>query len=331
MSGKTFASVVIFALAVAEPAMAADMLLAHPAWAAAPSQTDVAAAVPKTAIGHRSHNALLRCQLGPDGSVGKCVVQLSEGAEFDRAALSLSHEFQAILPPSLVSDKDRLFVDIGFTFRDPGQPAQPIRLTQIEALGQPPLPPGDTGFPAAADKAGIKRGVGVLDCDGGKDGGLSNCVVAEDTPPGLGFGDEALVIARSLKLNKWQDGVAVNGSRLRLPIFMAAPGYADDPTATRQAIFHVPSGWPGTAGPYYPERAYRMRINGTATLQCGLSATGALSNCVGVSEKPAGEDFMLAALKMASRGAISALPTVVGNDPVASDAVRVVVPFTLPR
>ena len=74
-----------------------------------------------------------------------------------------------------------------------------------------------------------------------------------------------------------------------------------------------------------------MGVNGSATIQCALSAAGALSNCVGISETPAGQDFLAAALKMASRGAIAAIPATVDGIPAAADVVIVEVPFKLPR
>jgi len=85
----------------------------------------------------------------------------------------------------------------------------------------------------------------------------------------------------------------------------------------------------GAAGPFYPDRAYRMGINGVALLRCTLAASGALSGCEIQGETPTTQGFGDAALKMAEVGAITAQPRIVEGQTVASELVLVLVPFQL--
>jgi TonB family protein len=314
--------------AMASGAAAADLDVASIAWKAAPTKADVDAALPKGWAGQGEGFAWLRCQLNADGSLSGCSADYSSDPESKHAALRLVPKFTAFVPPILAAGKDRLFVDIRFTFHDTRQTRPPVELTTPELLQAPgSAPAAPHPFPDAAAKMGWVSGVGVIDCDGVAGGGLANCAVAREAPGNVGFGQEALEIARTLRLNPWQDGEAVEGARLRLPLYVDAPNATADPNFTRKAIFHVPMGWSGTAGPYYPERAFRMNIRGSATIQCVLAASGSLSDCKVVSESPEGQAFAAAALKMASRGAILAKPTIVDGRPREAESVRVEVPF----
>lgn len=49
---------------------------------------------------------------------------------------------------------------------------------------------------------------------------------------------------------------------------------------------------------YYPDRAARLGIRGTATMHCSVTASGYLENCTIASESPAGHDFGNALVRM---------------------------------
>jgi hypothetical protein len=57
----------------------------------------------------------------------------------------------------------------------------------------------------------------------------------------------------------------------------------------------------GPVGPYYPERAFRNRTSGEATLSCQVAGGGELENCKRVAETPVDSDFSVAARIMADR------------------------------
>ena len=56
----------------------------------------------------------------------------------------------------------------------------------------------DAAFPAAA--SGVTAGMARLDCGVRQDGSLTDCRVSEEKPPGMGFGDAALSVARLFRL-----------------------------------------------------------------------------------------------------------------------------------
>jgi TonB family protein len=59
---------------------------------------------------------------------------------------------------------------------------------------------------------------------------------------------------------------------------------------------------------YYPDRAQRMEMSGSALLSCTADPQGGLSDCALLSEAPEGWDFGAAALKMARAGLIRKAP-----------------------
>ena len=86
----------------------------------------------------------------------------------------------------------------------------------------------------------------------------------------------------------------------------------------------------GGPGPYYPARAARQRLTGSATLQCHAAASGALTDCRALAEQPQGADFAAAALAMARKGWLTAAPRLEAGPPVDGEQVVVTVPFQVP-
>ena len=83
--------------------------------------------------------------------------------------------------------------------------------------------------------------------------------------------------------------------------------------------------------PYFPDRAARMGAEGVAVIQCTLNAKGDLNACVAVDQKPDNMNFADAALFMAKRKALGAVPRQVDGAPVAEEVVRVRAPFVTAR
>lgn len=72
---------------------------------------------------------------------------------------------------------------------------------------------------------------------------------------------------------------------------------------------------------YYPERAYRMGVSGTANLRCDVTADGSLSNCTISSEMPGDQGFGDAALRLSRFYKV---------DPARGGAIDLPVEFKLP-
>lgn len=241
--------------------------------------------------------------------------------------MSLVPKFKAFVPSDVAGRKDRVFVELSFVFQDPGPVTEPLQLTDPQYLQSASEASAATSLPRRASDAGVKRALAVVDCDANAAGRLSGCAVLREVPPDLGVGDQALSELSKRRLNLWQDARPVAGARLRIPFYIDSPAADADPAFTREAAFHVPGGWSGTAGPYYPDRAERMKIKGLATIECVLQPTGALNDCVAVSETPLRQDFMAAALVMAGKGAITARPAPAAGAHPGPQVVRLTVPF----
>jgi hypothetical protein len=322
------AGVVVAGLAWAVASSArAEVVLDRPAWLSAPTKADVAAALGSRAAGPRSGYAFLECRLERDGSLSRCQASRSSAPPFDKAALSLAPRFRAFVPPGVIAQTDPVFVDIPFRFEDTDTPGAAVELTDPEYVQSASAASAPTLLPRAASAAGVKRGLAVVECLGAEGGRPSDCAVVKEVPEGMGMGAAALDALAGRRLNLWQEAGPIVGARLRIPFFVDAPDADADPAFTRKAVFHIPDGWSGTAGPYYPERAARTRMKGSATIECASQPSGALSDCVAISDSPPGQDFLTAALRMAQSGAITAERLPSDEPGAAPRVVRVTVEF----
>lgn len=76
----------------------------------------------------------------------------------------------------------------------------------------------DSYYPPAARRAG-KTGHVILACSVTGGGRLTECVVAEESPPGWGFGEAALRMAPLFKMRPiTKSGRSVAGAHIRIPI-----------------------------------------------------------------------------------------------------------------
>jgi TonB family protein len=137
-------------------------------------------------------------------------------------------------------------------------------------------------YPKAALDAGV-GGETLMRCNVQPDGGLAGCVLASETPSGMGFGPAALALADRF--------------RMKPEAVPPAPGKAA-PTVTvpiRWAIVDQPK-WarlPNTAqiAELYPSYARSQGVQGEAKVRCEVKADGTLANCFTLFEAPEGLGF----------------------------------------
>ena len=83
------------------------------------------------------------------------------------------------------------------------------------------IPSGDdvnTVYPAVASSLRAS-GRAEMQCEVRTDGKVENCVVVEETPPGLGFGEAALKLSDKFEMRpELIDGKAVGGAKVNIPI-----------------------------------------------------------------------------------------------------------------
>ena len=171
-----------------------------------------------------------------------------------------------------------------------------------------------SSYPAKAAAEGM-GGVANIDCQAAADGSLGDCKVVSETPAGYGFGEAALGLATKIRLS-----LPAGASRE-----VAIPLRFVPPPRQVEAVFQGDKG----PGPYFPERASRAHATGEARLECQLSGDGALKDCRVIGESPDKLGFGDAALKMAEKKWLTAVPKTVDGKPMAKETVRVVVPFRL--
>ena len=78
----------------------------------------------------------------------------------------------------------------------------------------------------------------------------------------------------------------------------------------------------------YPKAAAEKRLEGRATLKCGVSAEGFLKDCASIAEEPAGQGFGAAALAIAPKFQMAKVTK--DGVPVAGGVVRVPIRFANP-
>jgi protein TonB len=80
---------------------------------------------------------------------------------------------------------------------------------------------------------------------------------------------------------------------------------------------------------YYPERAQRMGVSGSATISCTVTAQGTLSDCSVVSEDPADGGFGEATLRISKY--FKMRPMTRDGAPVSGGTVRIPLRWVMPK
>lgn len=200
-------------------------MLDNPAWVAAASFDDLAAAYPGKP-GPGEGYAVAHCQVKKDGALDGCqtIKEEPEGHGFGRAALSLAGKFRIAPQVAQQPHADQLWVDIPIRFpaaRELGDRTvtSPSWVQIFDVKSAPKL------FPPEAAAGGLTTGRGVARCTVGQDGALVDCAPEAGTPDGQGFSEAAVKLAETMKMNLWSaDGVPVAGAVVRIPIRLNLKG-----------------------------------------------------------------------------------------------------------
>jgi TonB family protein len=195
-------------------------LIRDPIWDSAPTAANVAAAYPTTAGPAVDGYVTLRCGLTASGALKDCkaISEIPKDKGFADAALGLTQHFRVNLSSGGKLDLTKYAFDVPIHFRDPTLPEgrtldRPTWASSINPAYMSSL------YPAVAVAAGVKSGVGEINCAVNAEGKFSDCKVTRQQPDGFGFGDAALAVAQIMAMNRWtKTGDPVDGLRYTLPI-----------------------------------------------------------------------------------------------------------------
>jgi hypothetical protein len=183
-------------------------------WSEAPSVADIAAAYPaKAKAAGVGGQVTLTCQIGRDAHPRDCaaVTEKPGGYGFGAAARKLAEKLKAD-DQSLTGQN--IFIPVSF---DPGVLNGAAVVTKPVWASLPSATDFQATFPKTEN--GVNHVRVVLGCTVEAGGGLGGCAVAQEDPPGQGYGAGALALAAKFRVAPWTlDGAPTVGAHIRLPI-----------------------------------------------------------------------------------------------------------------
>jgi TonB family protein len=202
------------------PGPVGDSLVLDPPWSSAPSAAQVRAAWPTNAKDATSGQVALRCEFDRTGGLSDCatISEIPANRGFAKAARSLTSQFRVRFAQDQAKALGRYSVDVPFRFRDPAAPdgrkiTTPNWTRHLSPEAMVAI------YPAAAIKAGVKTGLGVVACVVDLQGALTDCQARREDPTGLDFGAAAIEAAKAMAMNPWsKEGEPVDGLPIVLPI-----------------------------------------------------------------------------------------------------------------
>lgn len=196
-----------------------ERVLTNPVWAAAPNADEVAAAWPAGVPGDEAV-VVMHCRVGKTGEMEDCATVRPVEAPLADAGRALIGKFRVKLTEAEARQLARAEVVISFRLLNPASEAgkarvvrQPEWTTVLDAAQVQAI------FPDTAADAGVQSGRGVADCLVAADGSLTECRIVSERPAALGFGEAAVQVAQTMRMNLWsEDGRPTVGARIRLPV-----------------------------------------------------------------------------------------------------------------
>lgn len=129
-------------------------------------------------------------------------------------------------------------------------------------------------------------GESAIRCSVKPDGGLADCVVASETPAGMGFGSASLSLADRFRMKP--EAVDRIAPTVTVPFHWALAEMTWQILADAKQI-----------GAHYPKKALSWNVNGLVRLRCQVKADGTVSDCFTAFEAPQGYGFGRATLEIA--------------------------------
>ena len=156
-------------------------------------------------------------------------------------------------------------------------------------------------WPTEALRKGLD-GSATIACKVSAQGVLFDCEVAEETPPGSGFGAAAVALTPQFQMRpRTRDGKPVAGGMVRIPIRFVARGVRGSVEPGPSVATDIP--WIGAPTfdqvlAAYPKRARDNAVGGRVAMVCTYTRAGRLTHCNSDAGIPAGYGFGPAAEKL---------------------------------
>jgi hypothetical protein len=210
MSLKFALSAGAAALALASSA-AADVT---PIFSDGPNVAEMAAAYPAKAKAAKVGGTVeLTCEVGRDLHPRDCAALTERPGSygFGPAARKIAEKL-TVEGSSMIGQN--VFVPVTF---DPGVLTGAVNVTKPSWAQLPTAADFQATFPKSEN--GVNDVRVVLGCTVQAGGALGGCAVAQENPPGQGYGEGALALASKFRIAPWSvDGAPTVGAHIRLPI-----------------------------------------------------------------------------------------------------------------
>lgn len=251
-------------------------------WTMTPTRGAVNSVYPAGALKrHIAGRATMICRAGAAGQLIGCKLTSEEptGEGFGKAVLGTSHYFE--MRPKT---RDGRTIPVG------AQITVPVRFSAFPSIMHP----------IQAAHPNLPDGRVTLDCRVTDDAHLTNCVIVDELPAGVGLADIAVKLSKRMTFGSAPKELF----RVMLPIdFIHA---SQQPPPTERMDFVAEPLWlkrPESRdfAKVYPGAALQRHIDGRAILQCKIAEQGRLDQCVSVAESPSGEGFGAASLRITDR------------------------------
>lgn len=278
-------------------------------WVSQPTREEIRAALPAQARA-AGVRVVFRCKANPRGDVTDCAVagETPGSAGAGAALLPLTAKFR-FKPTAVAAAAPQGEATIVASFFNVD--------TAPDWRRRPTARDLRAVWPAEAFSNGVD-GRALINCLVATSGGLYDCMVITDSPPGRGFGGAAVALTPQLLMSPGTLEGRPVVSDIMIPInFTGATGRPADMLLSRTVL---PPAVSWTRAPSlsdvaaaYPAQARAAKLGGFASLQCGFGKDGHLRDCSVIREEPRDQGFATAA---------KALAKLFQLDPAAAPNVR---------
>jgi TonB family protein len=300
MTKATLAAALVLACASSAHAQS---VVTNPDWLKKPTFDQMMAVFPSKANGV-SGKAVIKCIVKTDGLLRACTVESEkpEARGFGEAALLLAPTF--LFKPRLRDGQpEEAWVTIPIKFGETNSGASGSSITVVTTPAWDKTPTIQEILDELDKKVGDKFAEGrvVFQCTvSRKTGHLSDCITINSSPGMAGFTPAARALTSKFEVDK--NYLAAAKNEVRVNLAFSFPDMQSQAWSKRYLLHPV---WlrtisPDPNQPVFPEEAAKAGLKtGSATVDCVLAATGALSNCSVLSESNPGLGFGETAMRIA--------------------------------